>query len=104
MDRLQQSALYQQVSLDDVKLTPRTVNPFSRRESHGANSITTYKVLTLLSWLLSVVVTVYYAIEPPHDGRYHGGTIWHQNYLHYTAFTLNSAMTSIYWFVPSGAP
>ena len=77
-----------------------TVNPFAKRESHSANSIIWYKVLTLASWLLSVVVTVYYAIEPPHDGKYHRGTIWHQNYLHYSGFTLNSVITSIYWCVP----
>ncbi|KAG7287094.1 hypothetical protein NEMBOFW57_006599 [Staphylotrichum longicolle] len=75
------------------------INPFAKRESHSANSIIWYKVLTLASWLLSVVVTVYYAIEPPHDGKYHRGTIWHQNYLHYSGFTLNSVITSIYWIV-----
>lgn len=75
------------------------VNPFARRDSHSANSVVTYKVLTLLSWLLSVVVTVYYDFEAPHDGRYHGGTIWHQNRHHHTGFTLNPIITSIYWCV-----
>ncbi|KAK4240899.1 hypothetical protein C8A03DRAFT_41630 [Achaetomium macrosporum] len=76
-----------------------SINPFARRDSHSPNSVITYKVLTLLTWLLSVIVTVYYDIEPPHDGKYHGGTIWHQNYHHYSGFTLNSVITSIYWIV-----
>ncbi|KAK4143343.1 uncharacterized protein C8A04DRAFT_28982 [Dichotomopilus funicola] len=75
------------------------INPFAKRESHSANSIVWYKILTLLSWLLSVVVTVYYTIEPPHDGKHHRGTIWHQNYHNYSGFTLNSVITSIYWIV-----
>jgi hypothetical protein len=75
------------------------MNPFAKRDSHSANAIITYKVLTLITWLLSAVATVYYYFEPPHDGRYHGGTIWHQNYEHYSGFTLNSVIVSIYWLV-----
>lgn len=77
------------------------MNPFAKRDSHSANSIITYKVLTLATWLLSAISTVYYNFEPPHDGQYHGGTIWHQNYHHYSGFTLNSVITSIYWCVVS---
>lgn len=73
------------------------INPFARRDSHSATSVIWYKVLTLASWLLSVVVTVYYALEPPHDGKYHRGTIWHQNHRHPSGFTLNPIITSIYW-------
>lgn len=80
-------------------LTSATVNPFAKRESHGRGSIATYRILTLLSWLLSAVITVYYALEPPHDGRYHGRSIWRQNYHYYSGFTLNSIITSIYWCV-----
>jgi hypothetical protein len=82
------------------------VNPFAKRDSHSAGSIVWYKVLTLATWLLSVVVTVYYAVEsPPHDGKHdgkhyhHRGSIWHQNHDHYSGFTLNSVITSIYWCV-----
>lgn len=77
-----------------------SVNPFAKRDSHSASSIITYKVLTLVTWLLSVISTVYYNFEAPHDGRYHGGNIWHQNYHYYSGFTLNSVIASIYWLVP----
>ncbi|KAK4034219.1 hypothetical protein C8A01DRAFT_18942 [Parachaetomium inaequale] len=79
------------------------INPFAKRDSHSAGSVVWYKVLTLATWLLSVVVTVYYAVEPPHEGKHHGkhyrGSIWHQNYDHYSGFTLNAVITSIYWIV-----
>lgn len=75
------------------------INPFAKRDSHSASSIITYKVLTLVTWLLSVISTVYYNFEAPHDGRYHGGNIWHQNYHYYSGFTLNSVIASIYWLV-----
>lgn len=75
-----------------------SVNPFARRESHGASSVTTYKVLTILTWLLSAVVTIYYAVEAPRDGRYHRGSIWHQNHDHHTGFSLSPIITSIYWY------
>ncbi|KAL2255623.1 hypothetical protein VTK26DRAFT_2997 [Humicola hyalothermophila] len=75
------------------------INPFARRESHSPSSVTTYKVLTVLSWLLSAVVTIYYAVEPPRDGRYHRGTIWHQNHDYHTGFSLNPVITSIYWLI-----
>ncbi|KAL2176792.1 uncharacterized protein P884DRAFT_330089 [Thermothelomyces heterothallicus CBS 202.75] len=75
------------------------LNPFAKRESHSARSIVWYKVLTLITWLLSVVVTVYYTLEPPQDGKYHRGTIWHQNHRHPSGFSLNPVITSIYWIV-----
>ncbi|KAJ3473111.1 hypothetical protein NLG97_g10511 [Lecanicillium saksenae] len=63
-------------------------NPFSRRESHSVGEITTYKVLTLLSWALSVLVSVWYTIH---------GQIWSINYHNRSAFTMNSVLASIYW-------
>ncbi|KAK0712142.1 hypothetical protein B0T21DRAFT_415715 [Apiosordaria backusii] len=75
------------------------INPFAKRDSHSTTSITTYKVLTLLTWLLSVVTTVYYDTHAPTDGRYPGGSIWHQNYHHYSGFTQNAVITSIYFVV-----
>ncbi|CAG9937252.1 unnamed protein product [Clonostachys rosea f. rosea IK726] len=74
-------------------------NPFSRRESYGSGAVTTYKVLTLLTWLLSVVVSVYYVINEPHDGFTIRRRIWDQNDLYRTAFTLNSVIGNIYWVV-----
>lgn len=74
-----------------------TVNPFAKRETHSSTSITTYKVLTLLSWVLSVITTVYYDFESPHDGHLIRRTIWGQNYAHPSGFTQNATITSIYW-------
>lgn len=65
-----------------------TVNPFSRRESHSAGEITMYKVLTLLTWILSVVVSVYYTMH---------GRIWSINYHYKSAFTMNSILADIFW-------
>ncbi|KAL0471650.1 hypothetical protein QR685DRAFT_519722 [Neurospora intermedia] len=75
------------------------LNPFAKRETHSSTSITTYKVLTLLSWVLSVVTTVYYDFESPHDGHLIRRTIWGQNYAHPSGFTQNATITSIYWLV-----
>jgi hypothetical protein len=74
-------------------------NPFSKRESHGSASITTYKVLTLLTWLLSVVVTVYYNVHAPKDGHTIRKRIWDQNDLYPTAFSMNHIIVDIYWIV-----
>jgi hypothetical protein len=74
-------------------------NPFSRRESHSAGSITLYKVLTLLTWILSVVVSVYYTVHAPHDGFTIRKRIWDQNYLYPSAFTMNAVIADIFWVV-----
>lgn len=74
-------------------------NPFAKRESHTQVSITTYKVLTTLSWLLSLVVSAYYVFHAPTDGFKIRKNIWDQNYLYPTAFTLNSVIVNIYWLV-----
>jgi hypothetical protein len=72
-------------------------NPFSKRESHGANSIITYKVLTVLSWILSVVTSVYYTTNEPHDGFTIRRRIWDQNALYPSAFTMNSVIADVFW-------
>ncbi|UKZ73635.1 hypothetical protein TrVFT333_001285 [Trichoderma virens FT-333] len=74
-------------------------NPFSKRETHSHGSIVAYKILTLLSWLLSVVVTVYYTVDEPHDGFTIRRRIWDQNYLYPSAFTMNHIIGDIYWVV-----
>lgn len=74
-------------------------NPFSKKESHSSSSVLTYKILTLLTWILSIVVTVYYSVHEPHDGFTIRKRIWDQNYLYPTAFTQNSIITSIFWIV-----
>lgn len=83
-------------------------NPFSKRETHSQQSITTYKVLTILTWLAAVVVSVYYVFfqpgldnhDPKHPGDIHEHqprTIWQRNKEWPTGFTLNPIITSIYW-------
>jgi hypothetical protein len=76
------------------------INPFARREEHSAATVITYKVLTLVSWLLSVVSTVYYAFHHADDVSvgYHR-TIWDQNYFFYSGFSQNRVITDIYWLV-----
>jgi len=73
-------------------------NPFARRESHSAVSITTYRILTILSWLLVTIATIYYTIHAPHDDvKKRRNTIWGHNKP--TPFALNVAITSIYWIL-----
>lgn len=75
------------------------VNPFQKKESHTTREITLYKVITVLSWLLAVVASVYYTFKAPQDDKLARHTIWKQNKLHHTGFTLNSLITSIYFIV-----
>lgn len=77
-----------------------SINPFSKRDSHDAKTIWAYKILTILSWLLVVVTSVYYTFHSPHDvGKHVRHSIWGQNSAHHTAFALNSLIASIYWIV-----
>ncbi|KAL1836480.1 hypothetical protein VTJ49DRAFT_5082 [Mycothermus thermophilus] len=74
------------------------INPFARRESHGAAAILWYRLLTVVSWALAVAVTVYHTFEAPHGHHKHPGrTIWDQNRAHPSGFTLNSIIASVYW-------
>ncbi|KAI1269022.1 DUF1774-domain-containing protein [Xylariaceae sp. FL1019] len=75
------------------------VNPFAKRESHSKNSIITYKTLTILTWLLSVIVSFYYTFNAPADGVWARRTIWGQNHVWHTAFRMNHIIASIYWVV-----
>jgi len=74
-------------------------NPFARRESHPVQAIWTYKVLTVLTWLLTVIVSLYYTFGIPQDGKHkHNNTIWGHNSLHgRSPFALNALITSLYW-------
>ncbi|KAH8681319.1 hypothetical protein BX600DRAFT_446259 [Xylariales sp. PMI_506] len=75
------------------------INPFAKRDSHSKNSVIIYKILTILTWILSIIVTVYYTFRRPEDGPWPRHTIWWQNSHHHTAFTMNSTIASIYWLV-----
>ncbi|KAJ0113845.1 ATP synthase F0 [Diaporthe amygdali] len=77
----------------------KQINPFSKRESHSPAAVITYKVLTILTWLLSVVVSVYYSVRSPADDIKHGRTIEGQNYLHWSGFTLNFVLVYVYFIV-----
>ncbi|KIV85975.1 hypothetical protein PV11_01620 [Exophiala sideris] len=76
-------------------------NPFAKREEHSQRSLLAYKILTILSWLLLVVVGAYYTFQSPEDCHHnqHCHTIWGQNNHTRTPFSLNSVVTSIYWIV-----
>ncbi|KAH8912298.1 ATP synthase F0 [Coniochaeta sp. PMI_546] len=74
------------------------INPFAKRDSHSRGSVITYKILTIVTWLLSVIVSVYYTFDYPRHGRYHHlRSIWDVNYAYPTGFTLNYLIVSLYW-------
>jgi len=74
------------------------INPFAKRDSHSRSSVVTYKVLTVLTWLLSFISSVYYTFERGDwNGYYHPRSIWDVNYLNYSGFTQNYMITSLYW-------
>jgi len=73
-------------------------NPFSRRESHNVQAVWTYKVLSILTWLLSVLASVYYTFGLPRDDKKHWrNTIWGHNAAYLTGFALNALIASLYW-------
>ncbi|KAI4867465.1 DUF1774-domain-containing protein [Hypoxylon rubiginosum] len=75
------------------------INPFAKRDSHTKNTVITYKILTTVTWLLSIVVSFYYTFHRPHDGVWFRRRIWGQNDAYYTAFRMNHIIASIYWLV-----
>lgn len=77
----------------------KQANPFAKRESHPPAAVITYKVLTILTWLLSVIVSVYYSARSPADDIKHGRTIEGQNYLHWSGFTLNFVLVYVYFII-----
>jgi len=76
-------------------------NPFAKREEFTRNNLIVYKILTIISWLLLVIVGAYYTFRHPDDcsHHHHCHTIWGQNSHRRTPFSLNSVVTSIYWVV-----
>lgn len=79
------------------------MNPFSKRESHTAQSVLTYKILTIISWLVVTITTIYYTFNAPHDDRKKWrDTIWGHNIS--TPFALNVVITSIYWYILPDTP
>lgn len=75
------------------------MNPFSRKESHSSSAVITYKVLTLLTWILSVVVSIYYSVKSPADDLKYGRTLAGQNALHPSGFSLSFPLVDVYLYV-----
>ncbi|KAJ5748007.1 uncharacterized protein N7511_009703 [Penicillium nucicola] len=73
-------------------------NPFARRETHSASSLNTYRVLVPLSWVLVVVVGIYYSLHSPDDVK-KSKKIWKQANKHNTPFSQNTTLTGIYWIL-----
>jgi hypothetical protein len=76
----------------------RAHNPFAKRDSYGKNAILAYRVLTPFSWLLVVVIGIYYSIHKPTDTR-HGRTVWEQAKRKTTPFSQDTHVTGVYWIV-----
>jgi len=73
-------------------------NPFAKRESHSAPVVWTYKIVTILSWLLVVITSIYYTYHIPADDHKHWRhTIWGVNRAYATPFAVNSLIISLYW-------
>ena len=75
------------------------VNPFAKRDEHSKNTVVIYKILTTVTWLLSLIVSFYYTFNAPNDGALHRRRIWRQNDHYNTAFRMNHIIASIYWIV-----
>jgi hypothetical protein len=77
------------------------LNPFAKRESHSDGAINTYRILTIISWLMAVVASVYYSTwqTRSHDGTLIRQGIWDLNRLYPSAFTLNATIVEIFWVV-----
>jgi len=73
-------------------------NPFALRETHNSQAVWTYKVLTLVTWLLTVITSMYYTFAMPMDDKKAWrNSIWGHNHDIATPFSLNALMTSLYW-------
>ncbi|KAJ9256128.1 hypothetical protein DTO207G8_2698 [Paecilomyces variotii] len=73
-------------------------NPFARHESYSRNTLVTHRVLVLVTWLLVVIVGIYYSSHSPDDVK-HGHRIWKQGNKHTTPFTQSAIVTGIYWIL-----
>lgn len=73
------------------------VKSISKREFDTRLVLNT--LISLLSWALSVTVSVYYTLREPRDGISIGRCIWDQNFLHPTGFTIDPHIVVALWFV-----
>lgn len=75
------------------------INPFVKRETYSPRTVIAYKVLTILTWLLSVVTTLYYTVDLPGHPKYYRNYFWFRNYRYFSGFTQHHIVTSIYWII-----
>lgn len=85
-------------------------NPFSRRQEVTRANILWYRVLTISTWLLALIPSIYYTYHVPGDGPsphdhghhhryhyYHRHTTFGQSNAHPTPFTINHVFVGVYW-------
>jgi hypothetical protein len=92
-------------------------NPFARRQEISSANILTYRILTISSWIVSVIPSFYYlhhipghidsskpnpddpdnVHNPPHIHHHRQNTLFGQSYAHPTPFTINHVFVAIYW-------
>ncbi|PWI65003.1 hypothetical protein PCL_08362 [Purpureocillium lilacinum] len=65
---------------------------FCHRESNGLSGVTVAKTLSIVSWLASIIVSVYCGSRgSPHDTE-QSQNPWALNYAHSSSFTMNSTL------------
>jgi len=73
-------------------------NPFALRDTHNSQAVWTYKILTIVTWLVTVISSIYYTYGLPNDDRKAWrNSIWGHNRDIITPFSLNALITSLYW-------
>ncbi len=86
-------------------LSHHLANPFAKRDSHAVKAVWTYKVLTILTWLLNVIVCLYYTFGMPSDDKKAWrNSIWGHNKAFETPFALNALIASLYWYAEKAHP
>ncbi|KAA8911421.1 hypothetical protein FN846DRAFT_441077 [Sphaerosporella brunnea] len=72
-------------------------NPFARDVEGTRRNINAYRALTLLSFLLQFITSIYYTSNAPHDGAFPHYTIFGMSNHHVTPFTPSHVFVAIYW-------
>jgi hypothetical protein len=76
----------------------RSYNPFAKRDAHGPKALLAYRALTPLSWVLVLVIGIFYSVRTPKDVG-NGLPVWRQIQANPTPFSQNIVITGIYWIV-----
>ncbi|RPA87859.1 DUF1774-domain-containing protein [Ascobolus immersus RN42] len=71
-------------------------NPFSKDSDVHYKNLKTYRVLTLLSFLFSMIVNLYYSAAIPFV-KHSIHSTWSQSDAHPTPFTINHIFVAIFW-------